>query len=100
MHHIYIYICIHIYTPIHINIDVYIYICICILYVYIHMYIHKEHGAVRPDTTLRMPGGGEVHLGKAPKGNGIGATGSRKPRAYKSPCFSLLGMVLRTWVWF
>ena len=34
-----------------------------------------------------------------PKGNGIGATGSKNPRSYY-PCFSLLGMVLRTCVWF
>ena len=37
---------------------------------------------------------------KAPKGNGIGATGSKNPRAYQNPCCSLLGMVLRTWLRF
>ena len=37
---------------------------------------------------------------KAPEGNGIGATGSKNPSAYQNPYFSLLGMVLRTWVWF
>ena len=37
-------------------------------------------------------------VNKAPKGNGIGATGSKNPRAYQSPCFSLLGVVLRIWV--
>ena len=41
-----------------------------------------------------------VRFSKAPKGNGMGATGSKNPRAYQNPCFSLLGMVLRTWVWF
>ena len=37
---------------------------------------------------------------RAHKGNGIGARGSKNPRAYLNPCFSLLGMVLRTRVWF
>ena len=37
---------------------------------------------------------------KAPKGNGIGAMGSKNPCAYQNPCVSLLGMVLKTWVWF
>ena len=37
---------------------------------------------------------------RGPKGNGIGTMGSKNPRAYKNPCFSLLGMVLRTRVWF
>ena len=41
-----------------------------------------------------------TRFSKAPKGNGIGATGSKNLRAYWNPCFSLLGMVLRTWVWF
>ena len=39
-------------------------------------------------------------LRKAPKGNGIGATGSKNPRAYYNICFSLLCMVLRALVWF
>ena len=41
-----------------------------------------------------------TRLSNAPKGNGVGATGSKKPGAYQNPCFSLIGMVLRTWVWF
>ena len=41
-----------------------------------------------------------IQSSKAPEGNGIWATGSKNPRAYPNPCVSLLGMVLRTWVWF
>ena len=41
-----------------------------------------------------------LYLSKAPKGNGTRATGSKNPRAHYNLCFSLLGMVLRTWVWF
>ena len=44
--------------------------------------------------------GKDAIVSKAPKGNGIGATGSKNPLAYRNPCFSLLGMVLRTWVCF
>ena len=35
-----------------------------------------------------------------PKGNGIGAAGSKSPRTYCNPCVSLLGMVVRAGVWY
>ena len=35
--------------------------------------------------------------GKAPQGDKRGSMGSKNPPAYQSPCFSLLGMVLKLW---
>ena len=77
----------------------------------IYIYIYQEHHAGQ-DLVVEAKRRGPIRYGdhaflgkdaivsKAPKGNGIGATGSKTPHAYYIPCCSLLGMVLRTWVWF
>ena len=67
--------------------------------VYHSLLFHSAGRAIDTDPAARS----QQTLGiisKAPQGNGIGATGSENPRAYQNPCFSLLGMVLRTWDWF